>query len=1293
MKITGIRVDSFGTWRDLKIDDLSQNLNVFYGPNEAGKTTLLEFIRCVLYGLTDSRRHYLASTRGATGGELDLITPRGPITVERSFAYSDRNGPEGTAGTLQVFDKSAHPIEEFALSEALHNVQEGVFSRVFAVGLRELQELGSLTDAGAAKLLYETTLGLDGVSLWEMMEELNSSTVRLWGPEESNSQLPSLVERRNKLEEKQKKANRGGAKYAQLVARKRELEQAASKFDERKKAVESEAKLVETAIGLSDRWRKRRSLKQQLRSWNDRREFPVDGRARYSALLAKYQEALKDREVWKKRGLEAQSQLNALGVNHKVRESAGKISALAEQQPYLLSLEKQIDELESETRKLQAELSGDFQHLGLKDGKEGDANWLTAPSIAPLRQAGKAIHDAEREIRRREEALVAAQSRARQLEERIRKALQIHEVEDLRPAIDKIQSRLAQLRNRSEIDEKLEKLLVRRTEFQDEYKRLAEDQVLPQRTMALTYVVGVLGIAGCFMTVARMVFSGLENVVPNPMLTGSASLLASIGAMWVRSWWEDEADAASDQARRQLLMADAQIAQIERERHDTDTYLQRDGAHPARIADLERELEELERIRPLEQDYAAARDQELDLERSIPEAKEDLAAAKDRFRSMAAEFGLPASIDLEHVQTLGDRRDELSELQRKLNRRRDDLKLKRQELEQARQRVSHLVVYTGISGHDAAIPRQIAGLLEELRKQESLQEQHRGLENKVREARSRFDAAGRRVLQLNTRRRALFAEVGAKDFKSFQKLHREQMRVQRLRKNFAALEKEIVGAIPHGQSESQLSPLLTEERMPHLEDEWTRLTSELDALDAQSKQGAEERGRLSQLIESALASRDAVKLRSEARALDRQIRDTLEQWQTRVLVRKWFDSLRERYEKDRQPQALTHGARYFEAMTQGRYRRVWTRLGARSLLADDLEGNVRGADALSRGCREQLFLSLRLALIDLYARNGVHLPVVLDDVLVNFDDERATAAARVIQQFASGERQVFVFTCHEHVVRIFESLGVQVRRLPEHQKTVIVEAAPAVEAVSIQVAESEPPQGVDGEQLTTETQSIALEELPEERAAPIAFVAPPIVEPPRAPEPSIPREKRRIRRRRTAPSVDLPPQPKVDPPALPPAEPLPGVEWEWEETYGDVWEEEDAWQGAVFAARVTRDYGRPTGRSSLSSATWEEEGMQAGRAQASLDAYLPQRRPVSSPHPGPVRESWRELRDRDTSFEGRRSTAGYEGTVEENKGHWFVELGRPEPQASSPYYESMDRGHTEIPDTEDDDWMEDSVLE
>ena len=80
--------------------------------------------------------------------------------------------------------------------------------------------------------------------------------------------------------------------------------------------------------------------------------------------------------------------------------------------------------------------------------------------------------------------------------------------------------------------------------------------------------------------------------------------------------------------------------------------------------------------------------------------------------------------------------------------------------------------------------------------------------------------------------------------------------------------------------------------------------------------------------------------------------------------------------------------------------RIWTPLSDMSLRVDMATGESLPLDLLSCGTREAVFLSLRLALVADFARRGIVLPLVLDDVLVNFDHRRARAAAGVLCRFA-----------------------------------------------------------------------------------------------------------------------------------------------------------------------------------------------------------------------------------------------------------------------------------------------------
>ena len=74
-------------------------------------------------------------------------------------------------------------------------------------------------------------------------------------------------------------------------------------------------------------------------------------------------------------------------------------------------------------------------------------------------------------------------------------------------------------------------------------------------------------------------------------------------------------------------------------------------------------------------------------------------------------------------------------------------------------------------------------------------------------------------------------------------------------------------------------------------------------------------------------------------------------------------------------------------------------------------------EAMSDGTRDQLYLALRLAGIEQRLLTDEPVPLILDDILVNFDNERSRATLAVLSEF-SKRNQVIFFTHHRHLVEL-----------------------------------------------------------------------------------------------------------------------------------------------------------------------------------------------------------------------------------------------------------------------------------
>lgn len=128
------------------------------------------------------------------------------------------------------------------------------------------------------------------------------------------------------------------------------------------------------------------------------------------------------------------------------------------------------------------------------------------------------------------------------------------------------------------------------------------------------------------------------------------------------------------------------------------------------------------------------------------------------------------------------------------------------------------------------------------------------------------------------------------------------------------------------------------------------------------------------------------------------------------------------YQETHQPDILKKASVYFDRLTLGKYHSILFENVDESLcLFVEKEGEIIPfKETFSKGTIQQLFLSLRLAFIDVMDPDK-KLPLVLDEAMNAWDAERIERGAALIQEIAK-ERQVFVLTCHQHLVKCFDEI-------------------------------------------------------------------------------------------------------------------------------------------------------------------------------------------------------------------------------------------------------------------------------
>jgi len=139
---------------------------------------------------------------------------------------------------------------------------------------------------------------------------------------------------------------------------------------------------------------------------------------------------------------------------------------------------------------------------------------------------------------------------------------------------------------------------------------------------------------------------------------------------------------------------------------------------------------------------------------------------------------------------------------------------------------------------------------------------------------------------------------------------------------------------------------------------------------------------------------------------------------------------KERFEKERkkerQPAVITEAQSFFSNITGGRYERIYSPLDSSDIYVEDGNGKRKSISELIRGTAEQLYLALRFGFIKELGKHSESLPIVFDDILVNFDPVRSRNAISSINEL-SLSNQVLYFTCHPATVGMFGDMVPDVR--------------------------------------------------------------------------------------------------------------------------------------------------------------------------------------------------------------------------------------------------------------------------
>jgi len=273
MRITEIAIDGFGIFYDFPIRDLDPGITVFEGRNEAGKTTLMAFIRAVLFGFEDRRsgnNRYEPVHGGRHGGALVLMTEEGKgYRVERTEG--------GAHGRLTVYDPDGSRADEALLQRLLYGTSKAFYQNVFAFGISELQRLDTLQAAEVSSHIYTVGMGAGLTPLATVIATLKGEQGQLFKPGGKkptiNALLHQLEETQQTIRGLQTLPDEYYTICEQLTAADREIKQFQEQLEDAKRKVE----WLEALVRARPNWEELTLVHQELKDLPRIDTFPEGG--------------------------------------------------------------------------------------------------------------------------------------------------------------------------------------------------------------------------------------------------------------------------------------------------------------------------------------------------------------------------------------------------------------------------------------------------------------------------------------------------------------------------------------------------------------------------------------------------------------------------------------------------------------------------------------------------------------------------------------------------------------------------------------------------------------------------------------------------------------------------------------------------------------------------------------------------------------------------------------------------------------------------------------------------------
>ncbi|ECC0865316.1 AAA family ATPase [Listeria monocytogenes] len=906
MRITSIDIIGYGKWSDAHFNNIA-NFQVFYGENEAGKSTIMAFIHSILFGFPTKQQsipRMEPKNGGPYGGRLTLEdTPLGKVIIERLKGKA--------TGDVRIYYGDGQTAGEEKLPEIIGEIDRNTYEAIFSFDIHGLQNIHQWKKKEFERYLLATgTTGSD--ALLKSAEALQKKLDSLYKPSGRNPLINQQLKKVKEAQQAFQNAKKQNAQYEQLI---NEKEQAIVRQTELQKEKTTMRVELDTLATLADLWPLYQEWKALSNKASETTEatFPPDGVIRLEHLH------LREKE-WQNQLIQLEERQKNLINNNNYEHSAFFAENEAEV-TYLIETYAAFGEREIQLKNLKQEIK--FQQVDTKQ---------------PLRIWSSELEQTMILLKEKEQS-----HKEQQHDIQLKLKFTNDSEEKLQKKIDQIEAEMWDNKTFQQAKEKL----------QDSPKTSKTKTMVSLGIFAVAFVLMIVfqaiwSVALVFVSALIVGYAFITTGKSSP--TNNEHILAFLEQKKIRQEWQ--------QLLNEMDMVASQIAKLRAAENKLSENIYQ---HTMELRHFFSDLginSEPSSNWLYELSVYKKNSEKRQLAMELISKLEPLVEKQEAYRTRLENLKLPIDYT--------DTEEKITFLRQGLLYYRNHLT----ENAKLAEKLEQVTMQLDLVKQDLLlVKKEKADLLE--RANVSNEEDFRMAAMRVKE-------------EQKWRERLVLIEA---------QLEPEKREDLNQYENQATIkEKEL-------QLEESLRQIELEQEQLH-----ASLAAQNHAIDK-----LEEGGTFAVLMQEFYSEKS-------------KLQQISAEWTETKLALQMLQNTMQQLQEGKLPKTLKLASEYFNHLTSGNYRKVY--LQDNRLQVESKDSIPFFPEELSQATKEQLYLAIRFALIDVIHKD-FPLPIIIDDGFVHFDSSRMGQMMQLLQKRKS-ENQVIFFTCHQETRKYFSSEDIRV---------------------------------------------------------------------------------------------------------------------------------------------------------------------------------------------------------------------------------------------------------------------------